>query len=327
MTPVTPQQIDAFLAVFPTTKRDELMSKHTSFRIGGPARLYVVVSTPEEAIKAVETAESLKLPWYVFGGGSNLLVNDAGYEGVLIQVADRRIVIQGDAIICGNGAITAMVARQSVDAGLTGFEWAVGVPGTIGGAIYGNAGCYGGEMKDVLVSVDAYRLSDKQRVTYLANECSYGYRESRFKSEPHLIFGGVIKLTPTTDVAAGKLKMENIMKQRREKQPLESSSAGCVFKNFEYHSDDQIELLKRAVEVPVTMLEKKTISCGWLVDQVGMMGQSVGDLEVSTKHGNFFVNKGKGRAEDVLALISRVKMKVRDELGIEMQEEVQYVGF
>jgi UDP-N-acetylmuramate dehydrogenase len=115
---------------------------------------------------------------------------------------------------------------------------------------------------------------------------------------------------------------------RKEKQPLDSSSAGCVFKNYEYQSEGEIDILRRQIDqIPESMLKNRSLSAGWLVDQVGMMGQAVGDISVSTKHGNFFVNKGKGRAQDVLALISLVKMKVRDELGIELHEEVQLVGF
>lgn len=311
----------------PSAKENEPMNKHTSFRVGGAARLYVVASTPEEIIKAVTTALSLKVPWYVYGGGSNLLVADEGYEGVIIQAANRTVKIEGDLVTADAGAITGMVARQTVAAGLGGFEWAVGVPGTIGGAVYGDAGCYGGEMRDVVVSVDAFRLSDRQRVTLTNEQCKFGYRSSHFKYEPHLIFSATIKLTKSKDIEASKKRMEEIMQMRKEKQPLESSSAGCVFKNYEFKDEKDLELLKRNMEIPQSMLEKKQISVGWLIEQAGLMGMNVGDVEVSKKHGNFFINKGKARAQDILALISRIKMKVRDDLGIELQEEVQYVGF
>lgn len=312
-----------------TRLENELMSKHTNFRVGGPARFYVIAQTPDEAMQAIEEAKAKGIPFYVFGGGSNLLVSDEGFDGMMIQMANRssKYQVASNTMEVEAGAITALVARQSVDAGLAGFEWAIGVPGTIGGAVYGNAGCYGGEMKDVVTSVDAYRLRDGKRVTLSNSECQFGYRTSMFKSEPHLIFGCTLQLAKSSDVAASKMKMQDIVAQRKEKQPLESSSAGCVFKNFDFSDEKEIELLMRELEVPQAMLDKKQISVGWLIQQSGLMGQSIGDVEVSKKHGNFFINKGKARAQDIVALISIVKRKVRDELGIELQEEVQYVGF
>lgn len=303
------------------------MAKHTSFRIGGPARLYFIANSSEEAINALTLAKELNIPFVTFGGGSNLLVSDDGYQGLLIQMANRSVTVDGVRITAESGAITGLVARKSVDAGLTGFEWAIGVPGTIGGAVYGDAGCYGGEMRDSIVSVDVYRLSDGQRVTYTKEECQFGYRESRFKHDPHLILGCTLELRPTTDQMAGKQRMEEIMRQRKEKQPLEQSSAGCAFKNFEYENEADIELLTREVAVPGGMLKNKSLGAGWLVDQAGLLGQAVGQVEVSMKHGNFLVNKGQARAQDVIGLISLIKRKIRDEFGIEMHEEVQYVGF
>lgn len=301
------------------------MSKHTSFRIGGPARLYVVASSADEVVRAVTFCLDRGIPWFVYGGGSNLLVADEGFEGVLIQVANRRFEVEGTRVHAEAGAITALVARKSVEAGLKGFEWAIGVPGTIGGAVFGDAGCYGGEMKDAVVSVEAFRLADRARVTYTKEECQFGYRESRFKREPHLILQATLELSPSPDPAATKARLEEIVRTRKEKQPLEQSSCGCVFKNQEI--TDDLEILRRQVDVPEGMLKSKMLSAGWLIEQAGMLGASVGDMEVSLKHGNFFLNHGKARAQDVVALISRVKMKVRDELGVELHEEVQYLGF
>ncbi len=320
-------QISQFLARVPGTIENEPMNKHTSFRIGGPARLYFSAPTSEAAIEALNIAKELKIPTLTFGGGSNLLVADEGYEGLLIQMANRAVTIDGLRVTAESGAITGLVARKSVDAGLTGFEWAIGVPGTIGGAVYGDAGCYGGEMRDAVVLVDAYRLRDGQRLTLSKEDCQFGYRESLFKHDPHIILSCTLELKPSTDPAAGKQRMEDIMRQRKEKQPLEQSSAGCAFKNFEFASEAEVDKLRQEVEVPESMLKNKSLGAGWLVDQAGLLGQAVGQVEVSTKHGNFLVNKGQARAQDVIALISLIKRKIRDEFGIEMHEEVQYVGF
>lgn len=327
MTPLTEEKIAAYLARVPLAKRDEPMAKRTSFRVGGNTRLHVTVPSSEAMIEAVTAALDVDIPFYIYGGGSNLLVNDEGYEGVMIQAGNRKTTIEENRVTVEAGTITGLVARQSVDAGLTGFEWAIGVPGTVGGAVYGNAGCYGGEMKDVVLSVEVFDLNTRERKMLSNSECEFVYRGSMFKRHPHLILSTTIVLKPTTDIAAGKARMEEIMKMRKEKQPLDASSAGCAFKNFEFTDESVLEILKRSVDVPESMIKNKSVSAGWLIDQAGMMGESVGDAQVSTKHGNFFLNKGKARAQDLIALISRVKMKVRDEFGIEMQEEVQLVGF
>jgi UDP-N-acetylmuramate dehydrogenase len=326
MTHFQPSQIEQITRSLTGVTQNELMSKHTNFRIGGPARLYVVANDADALIVAVKTAIAANVPWYVFGGGSNLLVSDDGYEGLIIQSALRDVVIKETSIICGSGAIMTLVARKCAQVGLAGFEWAVGVPGTIGGAIYGDAGCYGGETKDVIASVDAYRVSDGQRVTYANAECGFGYRDSRFKHEPHVILGCEIRLAPG-DATASVKRMEEIVATRREKQPLEQSSAGCLFKNFEFRDESEIEKLTRETEVPEAMLKNHRISAGWLVDSVGMLEQKIGDIQVSPKHGNFFVNLGNGRAQDVIALSSLVKMKIRDELGVMLENEVQMIGF
>ncbi len=327
MTALTDAQVAQYRARIPSATEREPMAKHTSFRLGGAARLYVVVATADALQQALAAATRLEIPWVVYGGGSNLLVADEGYEGVVIQMALRGLEFEGTRVRAEAGVITGMVARQSVERGLTGFEWAIGVPGTIGGAIFGNAGCYGGEMKDAIESVEAYRVHDGTRVVLSREECGFGYRESRFKHDPHVILGCTLVLAPSPDPAASKQRMEEIMRMRKEKQPLDQSSCGCVFKNFTYEDPSALDLLAREVEIPETMRKNRMISAGWLIDHAGMLGERMGGVEVSKKHGNFFVITGPSRAQDVIALMSRVKMAVRDRLGIELQDEVQYLGF
>ncbi len=327
MQPLTPEQVSLFIERVPNAIQNEPMSKHTSFRIGGPARLYVVAGSTEEILQAIMAADALSLPWAVYGGGSNLLVADAGYEGIVIQIANRALSIEGDIVKTESGVITAMVARKATDAGLGGFEWAAGVPGTIGGALFGNAGCFGGEIGESVAHVDAYRVKDKQRVRLSKEACRFGYRDSLFKHEPHVIFGCELRLAPSADPIASKAKMEDIVRQRKEKQPLDQSSAGCIFKNYDFHDEKELEILRRSIKVPEAMVLSKRLGAGWLIDQVGMLGCELGSVAISSKHGNFVVNKGKANAADVMALISMAKMKVRDELGIELHEEVQLLGF
>jgi UDP-N-acetylmuramate dehydrogenase len=321
------EKIEQLKAALPGVTENEPMAKHTSFRAGGPARLYYVAETSDAMLAAMQTAKRFDIPWRVYGGGSNLLVSDDGYEGLLIQAANRDVTIEGETVKAEAGAITVMVARKSVDAGLAGFEWATGVPGTIGGALYGNAGCFGGEMKDTVTSVAAYHVASGEQRDYSNAECQFGYRESLFKREPHIILGCEMRLSSTGDIEAGKKKIAEIIEKRKETQPLGKSTCGSVFKNYDFKDESELEILKRSIEFPVAMLQNKRLSAGWLIEQVGMRGHRIGDIQVSEKHGNFFENHGNARAQDILALISYVKMKVRDELGIELQEEVQLLGF
>lgn len=322
------QKKEVFEKAFAGVTRDEPMAKHTSFRVGGPARLYVTATSAERLIEIVRFAQEQQIPFAVYGGGSNILVADEGFEGVIIQTGMRDIQIDGTNVKAEAGAITGMVARKTVEHGLGGFEWAVGVPGTIGGAIYGNAGCYGGEMKDHVVTVEALRLSDFSLVTYSNQECVFGYRSSQFKKVPHVILSTTMEVAQSTDIEASKEKLQWVMNERKDKQPLGESSAGCAFKNWDYQNEEQLAILKREIpEIPEAMLKAKRVSAGWLIDQADMLGASIGDVAVSEKHGNFMVNKGKAKAADIVALISRVKMKVRDLYGIELEEEVQLIGF
>lgn len=324
---LTSEQITALRSPFPEITEYEPMAKHTSFRVGGQARLYAVLADPERVIASVQAAQAAQVPWFVYGGGSNLLVADEGYEGLVIQMANRGFRIEGTKVSAESGLITGLLARKTVEAGLTGFEWAIGVPGTIGGAIYGNAGCYGGEMKDHLVHVDAYHVASGQRLRLDRAACQFAYRESLFKRERHILFSCDMEFPLSPDPAKSRERMEAIMRERKEKQPLEQSSAGCAFKNFEYQQESEVELLAREVDIPAGMRERKSLGAGWLVDQAGLLGARVGDVEVSQKHGNFLINRGQARAQEVVALISLIKRKVRDEFGIELHEEVQYLGF
>lgn len=327
MTLLSSSQRDSYIARIPGVRFDEPMSKHTTFRLGGPARLYVVATSSEQLLGAVEAAIDLQMPWTVIGGGTNLLVADEGFEGVVIQAANQSLKVEGLSVIVESGAISALVARKTVEAGLTGFEWAVGLPGTIGGAVYGDAGCYGAEMRDAVTSVDVYDVARRERRALTNEECRFDYRDSLFKHERFVILGCTLTLAKTTDPEAGRAKMDTILRGRKDEQPLGASSAGCVFKNMDYQDEGVLEALRGKVEVPPSMLAAKRIAAGWLIDQAGLKGLQVGDFRVSEKHGNFLLNAGHGHAKEVMELIVQVKTRVREQFGIELHEEVQRLGF
>jgi UDP-N-acetylmuramate dehydrogenase len=320
------QSIQEFIAAFPTAKRDELMARRTLLKIGGPAQIYLVAENSDDLIRAVQTARRLEIPYYIFGGGSNLLVSDEGFSGVVIQLADHAFSIQGETVTAAAGALTGLVAQQAAKTGLTGFEWAATIPGTLGGAVYGNSGCFGGETKDAVVSVEVYDVEKDQRATLKNKDCRFAYRDSRFKHEPLIILKVVLKLN-LGNAETSLQKIDEIMTKRRDAQPQGQFSAGCLFKNFEYADESVLEKLKGQFEIPQAMLKNKTISAGWLIDQLGLKGAKIGQAQISPMHGNFMVNLGGARAQDVIALSSLVKMKVRDELGILLEDEVQLLGF
>lgn len=323
-------------------REHEPMSRHTNFRIGGPARYYVEARTPEEAQRAIEVARSAGLPWFVLGGGSNTLVADAGFDGVVIQLANREVRVDGMKVIAGAGAISAAVARAAGEAGLTGFEWAISLPGTIGGAVRGNAGCFGGEMRDVVETVRVLEVSDvrcpnfakasldKQVSGVAAADCDFRYRHSAFKEHPEQIILEVTLALRSGDRAECQRRMDEHLTRRKAKQPLERPSAGCLFTNVECRmlNAEQLDRLDRATSGAWrTVTHDGQIPTGWLIDQLELRGYRVGNVMVSEKHGNFVINLGDGTAADVVAVADHLKRRARDVFGIELREEVQRMGF
>jgi len=304
-------------------KEHEPLFKHTNFRIGGPARWFVEAKSADEIIKAIQLAETNGIKWFVMGGGANILASDVGFDGLVIQLAMRGYKIDGTTVVAEAGMLTGALARATAEAGLAGFEWAVTLPGTIGGAVRGNAGCFGGEMKDVVKEVLVLR--DGKPVALSSGELAFGYRESSVKHSKDIILSVTMELAPG-DSAALKVKMDEQIAKRKAAQPFYGGSAGCIFKNYEI-KDDELDRLKQEADIPSEMLARKQISTGWLVEQMNLKGKQIGGAKISDEHGNFIVNLGSATADDVIQLISLIKTKARDRFGIQLEEEVEYLGF
>lgn len=308
-------------------KDNEPLAKHVNFRIGGPAKYFVEARSTQDLVEAVKIAKEYSLPYFILGGGSNTLVSDEGYQGLVIKAANRNTRYDGDLVTAEAGVISATVARGSADKGLRGFEWAVSLPGTIGGAVRGNAGCFGGEVKDNLVSVKLLR--DGQVIDVPAADMHYAYRHSVLKEPGHeqdVILEATFKLTPG-DRAEALALIEKNLAGRKASQPLGSSSAGCMFKNFEFKTEDEILKIKHSTVVPEQMLAMHRLGAGWIIDQLGLKGTKIGDAQIAPQHGNFLLNVGHATAKDIVTLISFVKTRARDEFGVQLHEEVQYLGF
>ncbi len=307
-------------------KESEPLSKHLNFRIGGPAKYFVEARSTQDLVDAVKLAQDAALEYFILGGGSNTLVSDKGYQGLVIKAANRNLKIDGDLVTAEAGVISASMARGTADKGLRGFEWAISLPGTIGGAVRGNAGCFGGETRDNLVSVKMLR--DGEVVDVPASELDYKYRHSLLKEPGHehdVVLEATFKLTPG-DRTEALATIDKHLASRKASQPLGSSSAGCMFKNFEYQSPTDVAKLSAQVDIPAAMAEKQRIGAGWLIDQMDMKGTKIGDAQVAPQHGNFLLNLGHATAQEVMTLISLIKNKAMETYGIKLQEEVQILG-
>lgn len=280
---------------------DEPMKKHTTFRIGGPADIYVEPSV-KEVVPLIAFLREKFVPFMVIGNGSNLLVSDDGIEGVVISMGKcaSDIKIDGDCITVEAGAMLSSVSSRAVEASLFGFEFASGIPGSMGGAVYMNAGAYGGEIKDVLVEVTVL-TEDGQIKNIPVDELDLSYRHSIFMEKPAIILEAKLKLRSGNQEDI-KAVIDDIKQKRIEKQPLNYPSAGSTFKRPEGYF------------------------AGKLVDDTGLRGYTVGGAQVSEKHCGFVINKSDATAADVLQLMKDVDTKVYDKFGVHLTPEVRIIG-
>lgn len=282
-----------------TVREDFLFSEHTTFHIGGKAALAVTLPCDAVLPDLLAVCRREGIPWMVLGNGSNLLVSDDGYAGAVFLLPD------GDAAVCGNtvtvpaGAPLKTLCRAARDAGLAGIEFAYGIPGTVGGALYMNGGAYGGEMANVVT--EAVVADTDGLHTVPVADMALGYRHSVFMERDAVIVSVTVSLTPDDPAAIGA-RMDELMARRREKQPLEFPSAGSYFKRPEGHF------------------------AGALIEQCGLKGVRVGDAQVSEKHAGFLINRGHATCADMLALEAQVRETVQKAFGVTLEREVRYIG-
>ena len=281
---------------------EEPMKRHTTFRIGGPAEVFVMPGNLEEMQRILEICRTEDLPYFILGNGSNLLVSDRGYRGVVIQL-DRNfgeVKVEGTEIHASAGALLSTIAVAARRASLTGFEFAGGIPGTLGGAVVMNAGAYGGEMKDVLRKVMVMDQSGKV-FEIPAEELQMGYRTSIIKTAGYIVLGAVLSLKEG-NLEEIKMLTRKLSEQRTSKQPLEYPSAGSTFKRPEGYF------------------------AGKLIMDSGLRGYRVGGAQVSEKHCGFVINAGGATARDVRTLMDNVRDIVYKKYGVTLEPEVKFLG-
>jgi UDP-N-acetylmuramate dehydrogenase len=303
-------------------KKDVPLALFTTFKIGGPARYYIEVKTKSDLEGAIQWAKNNDQRVYYLGGGSNLLIADEGLPGLVIRFANREVNNMSPRFHCGAGAPLSYVITQARAAGLSGLEWAFGIPlATIGGSIRGNAGGFGQSMGEVVETVEFFNI-DKERFEFLSQkDCDFSYRSSVFKQNPSfLVWATTLKLKPTP-VEEISSTIENNLKSRESSQPR-LPNAGCVFKNL--FLDDIVRvnpsLGEHIKEQGVSKNGK--VGAGYLIDMRGLKGKAIGGAKVSLEHANFIVNTGRATAKDVLDLIELVKGEVKLRFNVELEEEI-----
>lgn len=308
------------------------LAKYTTFRIGGPATWFVHARSQHDITAVAGFAREHNIPVLILSGGSNMLVSDNGWDGIVIRCEDRSFTIEGETVVAGSGVPLQFLATESAKQGLVGAEFCATIPGAVGGAVRGNAGAFGREMKDI---VNTVKIWDGEQVRILNNtDCAFRYRGSVIKeynyshSIPWIILSVAIQLTKGDPVGAQEL-IKTLLTKKAETQSIEKPSAGCLFKNIETTSDFWQDPIRRQWQnrVPAEFKERQRIPAAWLIDHAELKGKRIGGVEVSMKHANYVNNVGSARAEDVIMLISIIKQKIRTKYGVQLEEEVEMVGF
>jgi len=284
-----------------TLRMDAPVAPITTLRVGGPADRLVETSTRDELVSALSVASAAGVPWLVLGNGSDVVVSDRGVRGLVIRNRARTIITDGSNVEADSGTPMALLVKRATAAGLSGLEWGTAVPGTVGGAVWANAGAHGGEMRDVVTDVDAWDAGTGA-VNGLTNaECAFGYRESRFKHEPLVVVGARLALRPAPEGDIAE-RVAAFQAQRVATQPLAEQNAGSVFRNppGDY--------------------------AGRLIEAAGLKGAREGSASVSERHANFILADRGGSAADVRALAERVRATVLASAGVMLEFEIEFIG-
>lgn len=296
----------------------EPLRLHTTFRIGGPADFFYVARRPERLVAALRAGHELALPVFLLGGGSNLLVSDDGFRGLVVRNACEQVEFEGTVAHVGCGADFLGFIERCRDRSLAGLEFAAGIPGTIGGALYGNAGCYGRDIGSHVIDCTHATPDGATIETRPAAWYEFGYRDSRLKRDPRVLLSCRLQLAPG-DRDAIQREMEEKLEIRRVKHPAwrTEPTAGSYFKNLP--PDWQMPGAKHS---PGT----RRVAAGQLLEECGCRGLRVGDAVVFARHANIVVNAGQASAADVLALAEEMKSRVRERFGVALEEEVMFLG-
>ena len=302
-------------------KQNIILAKYTTYKISGTTDYFISIKNYEELKKALRFAEDNSLPIFILAGGSNVLFSDDGFRGLVIKIDNKELNVNSNEITAGAGVLMNDLVSQSIENNLADLEWAGGLPGTIGGAIRGNAGCFGGEIKDIVKEVAALTYGGEIKL-YKNEDCCFNYRDSIFKHNKEIIMSAVFKLRPGNRENLKATAFDHI-KYRQMKYRI--PSCGSVFKNCTLEKVPQ--QIQEKFEEKIKTDPIPILSVGALIEACGLVGKTIGGARITEEHANIIHNFNNAKATDVLDLINLAKEKTKKEFGVELEEEVQLVGF
>jgi len=337
----------------PRVKTNVALKNHTTFKIGGKAKYFFEAQTKQDIIKALKVAKELNLPFFILGGGSNVLISDKGFNGLVIKIQKSKFKIQncneklrGNLVALRNeklrgnlvalrsskfkiidveaGIPLALLVSKAVENRLTGLEWAIGIPGTIGGALYGNASAFSKSIGDFVRWVEVLDIKNLKIKKLSKRECKFGYKNSIFKKKKNYIILEAEFLLKEDKKEKIQKKIKDYLRKRKATQPLKFPSAGCIFQNPKSKIQNP-KLLKEFPELKA-FNKKGLIPAGYLIDKCGLKGETIGGAKISEIHANFIINFKNAKAKDVLELIKLVKKTVKNKFKITLEEEIQILG-
>jgi UDP-N-acetylmuramate dehydrogenase len=311
------------LAAIPNLRvlADEPLARYTRFGIGGPASLFCDAPDQTSCVAALKSLKQARLPHVVIGGGTNLVVADAGFAGIVLRFSGARIQQEGNLLRAEAGAVLQDVVDRSISLGLKGMQTMTGIPGYLGGAVYGNAGAYGHSIQERVETVHA--TNGERLATFSNADCEFQYRESWFKSRKDWVILQADLRFEEGDAAELRKGADEIRAIRDKKYPPSMKCAGSIFKNLFFATLPA----NAQAEVPPKLVREGKVPSAWFLEQAGVMGMRRGDIQVATYHANLIYNDGAGTAADLVEVVRECKARVEDMFGFELEEEVQYVGF
>lgn len=320
---------NAIKQALPGIQKNVLLKDCTTYKIGGPAQYFFGAKTKEDLIRAVKAAKEFKLPVFVLGGGSNILVSDKGVKGLVIKLQISDFVLNKNSVHIGAGVMLPKLVAIATESGFAGLEWAAGVPGTVGGAIYGHAQAFGAKISDAVKSVEALDIKTLEIKKLSKKQCGFSLKNSLFKKSAsrrkNFIIVSAILEFKHADKKEIQEKIKEYLDYRRTRHPVSMPSAGSTFVNPQVKIKNK-KLLNMFPEL-IQFNNKGVIPAGYLVEKAGLTGKKIGKAQISKTHANFIVNLGGAKAKDVMMLIKLAQEKVKKSFGIKLEPEVQFVGF
>lgn len=306
-------------------KENIALAPLTTLKLGGPARYFAEITSIKELVEAADFAKKNSLQLFVLAGGSNLVISSKGLNGLVLEMGITGLTINGNHLTAGAATPMKELVDRSISARLAGLEWAGGLPGSFGGAIRGNAGCFGAETKDIITNVTTFSLVSQKTCSWNNAECQFGYRDSFFKHQPEeVIIEATVALKPGNQTELRAIADDHI-RYRQQKHPMEYPNAGSMFKNtpVEIIPQQWREFFKASIKTdPFPVVPTARI-----IAETGLAGLQVGNAQLSTKHTNYVVNVGNATGEDVQQLVEQIERKVFEKFGIRLETEPAFVGF